>query len=61
MGCKNCEQVMSDDSMFEGKISPFPLCLHKNQLVNVKSATVEQKVGLTYTRAHTCSIVCHKA
>lgn len=43
MGCKNCEQVMSDDSMFEGKISPFPLCLHKNQLVNVKSATVEQK------------------
>lgn len=43
MGCKNCEQVMSDDSTFEGKISPFPPCLHKNQLVNVKSATVEQK------------------
>lgn len=24
MGCKSCEQVMSDDSTFEGKISPFP-------------------------------------
>lgn len=27
----------------EGKMSPSPPCLHKNQLLNVKSATVEQK------------------
>lgn len=42
----------------QGRFPPPSLRLQKNQLVNVKSTTVEQKLGLIlqYTRVHTYSI-----